>query len=321
VKIAALLLSTAVGWGQSPLRLEKTVPLPGVEGRFDHFALDPKAGRLFVAALGNNTVEVIDIAAGKRLRSIGGMHEPQGIVFVPELHRIYVANGKDGKLHIIDTATFQSAGQVEMGEDADNVRYDAGRKTVWVGYGDGALGALQTVASKRAGDIHLDAHPESFQLESPGPRIFVNVPGAGEIEVIDRDRQAVAAKWAVQGAAANFPMALDQARHRLFAGCRKPAKVLVFDIDTGKVVAEFPCPGDTDDLFYDSARQRLYVAGGEGFIEAFAQKSSNEYVSLGRTPTAAGARTGFYSPELSRFFLAVPHRGNQGAEIRIYSVQ
>ncbi len=321
MKLIALIFPVALACAQSPFRAEKTIPLPGGEGRFDHLAVDVRAKRLFVAALGNNTLEVLDIDAGKRLQSITGMHEPQGVGFVPELHRIYVANGKDGKVRIFDAATLKPAGEVEMGEDADNVRYDPARKMLWVGYADGVLGSLNPATGKRAGDIHMDAHPESFQLEKNGTRIFVNVPDAGEIEVADREKKVIAAKWAVKGAGANFPMALDDANHRLFAGCRKPAKVLVFDTETGKTVAEFSCPGDTDDVFYDAARKRLYVIGGEGFVEAFTQKSPDEYQSAGKTATAAGARTGLYVPDMSRLFVAVPHRGNQGAEVRVYTVE
>ena len=271
----ALFFAAAVMWAQAPIRLEKTVALAGVEGRFDHLAIDTRARLLFVAALGNNSLEILDVDAGKRLHSVSGMHEPQGVGYLPDVHKIYVANGKDGKVRIVDATTFKAAGEVDMGGDADNVRYDAARKMLWVGYSDGVLGAIDVTTNKRAGEIHMDAHPESFQLERSGPRIFVNVPNAGEIEVADREKKIIVAKWPVKGAAANFPMALDEVNRRLFAGCRKPAKVLVFDTGTGKTVAEFACPGDTDDLYYDVARKRLYVAGGEGFLEAFAQKSAN----------------------------------------------
>ena len=303
-----------------PFKLEKTIPLPGVEGRFDHMAVDTAAKHLIVAALGNNTVEVIDIAGGKKAQTWSGMKEPQGIAYAADLKRIYVASGKDGKLRIYDSATLKPAGEIAVGEDADNVRYEAAHKRIWVGHGDGALTAVDATGKKVA-TISLDAHPESFQFEKAGVRIFANVPGATEIEVVDREKQTIVGKWPVKEAGANYPMALDEANHRLFAGCRKPARVLVFNTDTGKVTAQVPCPGDTDDLFYDAVRKRLYVSGGEGFLEAFEQKGPDEYRSIGKLATASGARTGLYVPDLSQFFLAVPHRGNQGAEIRVYSVQ
>jgi DNA-binding beta-propeller fold protein YncE len=304
-----------------PFKLEKAIPLPGVEGRFDHLAIDAGSKHLIVAALGNNTVEVIDVAAGKRLQTWTGMKEPQGTAYAGDFKRIYVASGKDGMLRMYDSATLKPAGELAVGEDADNVRYEAAHKRVWVAHGDGAIAAIDAATGKKIGDISLDAHPESFQFEKSGARIFANVPDASEIEVVDREKKTILAKWPVKEAGANYPMALDEANHRLFAGCRKPAKVLVFNTDTGKVTAQIPCPGDTDDVFYDSARKRLYVAGGEGFLEAFDQKGPDDYRSIGKLATAPGARTGLYVPDLNQFFLAVPHRGAQQPEIRIYSVQ
>jgi len=319
VKLFVLLCVPAFLQAQT-FKLEKTVPLPGVEGRFDHFAADVAGKRVFVSALGNNTVEVIDIAGGKRLQTLTGMHEPQGVSYAPDLKKLYVANGKDGKLRIFDVS-LKPAGQVDFGDDADNVRYDAAHKLVWVGYQDGAIASVDAAKGTKSGQIALDAHPESFQLEKSGSRIFVNVPDAGEIEVLDRVKQLVSAKWAVKAAAANFPMALDESTHRMFVGCRKPAKVLVYDTESGRVVAEFSCPGDTDDVYFDAARKRLYVAGGEGFLEAFQQKSPDQYVSLGKIATASGARTAIYVPDWNRLILAVPHKGNQAAELRIYQVE
>ena len=320
MKLFVVLCCAFAAWAQ-PFKLEKTIPLPGVEGRFDHLTVDVAGKRVFVSALGNNTVEVLDAAGGRHLQSLAGMHEPQGVGYSPDAKKLYVANGKDGKLRIFDGASLKPAGEIAFGDDADNVRYDAPHKLVWVGYQDGAVASVDPAKNARAGEISLDAHPESFQLERSGPRVFVNVPDAGEIEVLDRTRHVVASKWAVKAAAANFPMALDESTHRLFVGCRKPAKVLVYDTENGHVVAEFPCPGDTDDLYFDAARKRLYVAGGEGSLEAFQQKSPDQYVSIGKIVTAAGARTALYVPDWNRLFLAVPHRGNQGAEIRIYQVE
>jgi DNA-binding beta-propeller fold protein YncE len=307
--------------GAQPFKLEQTIPLPGVEGRFDHMTVDPGTKRLVVAALGNNTVEVLDIAGAKRIQTLTGMREPQGIAFAPDLKRLFVASGKDGKLRAYDSTTLKLIAEMDAGEDADNVRYEAAHKRVWVAHGDGAIAVVDGATMKKLADISLDAHPESFQFEKSGPRIFANVPDAKEVEVVDREKHTILAKWPVAAAAANFPMALDEANHRLFIGCRKPAKVLVINTDTGKVTTQFDCPGDTDDLFYDGTRKRLYVAGGAGLLEAFEQKGADQYQSLGKVATAVGARTGYYSPELSRFFLAVPHRGPQRAELRVYAVQ
>jgi DNA-binding beta-propeller fold protein YncE len=304
-----------------PFKLVTTIALPGVEGRFDHLAVDPGGKRVAVAALGNNTVEVIDVAGGKRVQTLSGMREPQGIAFAPDLKRIFVASGKDGKLRAYDATTLKLVSELAVGEDADNVRYEIAHKRVWVAHGDGAVAVVDAATMKKLADISLDAHPESFQFEKSGPRIFANVPDASEVEVVDREKHTILAKWPIKEAGANFPMALDEANHRMFIGCRKPAKVLVINTDTGKVTAQFACPGDTDDVFYDASRKRVYVAGGEGFLEAFDQKGADQYVSAGKIATAAGARTGLFSAELNQFFVAVPHRGAQGAEVRVYAVQ
>lgn len=193
-------------------------------------------------------------------------------------------------------------------------------KRLFVGYGGGALAAINASDGKVAGEAALAAHPESFQLERSGSRVFVNVPSADQIAVVDRAAMKVIATWPVTGAKANYPMALDEANHRLFVGCRRPAKVLVYDTSTGKETSSFDIVGDTDDLFYDSVRKRLYVSGGEGFIDAF-QDEAGRFSRLAHVATAAGARTSLFVADQSRLYLAVPHRGAQKAEIRVYEVR
>jgi DNA-binding beta-propeller fold protein YncE len=303
-----------------PLRAVQTIPLSGVEGRIDHLAFDVKGQRLFVAALGNNTVEVIDLRAGKRVHTITGLHEPQGVGFIPESNQLFVANAKGGACDIFDAASFKRVKSVKFSDDADNVRYDASAGRVYVGYADGALGAIDAASGERRGDIKLDGHPESFQLEKSGPRIFVNIPTAQKIAVVDRAKATVVASWKVE-ARDNFPMALGEDHHRLFVAARKPAKLLVFDTESGRVVATLDAPGDADDVFYDAAKRRIYVSGGEGVIGVFQQKDADHYEATGKIATAAGARTSLFVPELRRLYLAVPHRGSQGAEIRVYEAE
>jgi DNA-binding beta-propeller fold protein YncE len=321
MRFAVLVLCAAAPLG-AQFRQEKTIPLPGVEGRIDHLAMDVKGQRLLLSALGTDEVEVVDIAAGKIVHKIPGMHEPQGTSYVPASNKIYVANGKDGKLRIYDAVSYKASGEVEFGDDADNVRYDAAHKWVWVGYADGGLSAVDIATGRRVKDIYIDGHPESFQLEKNGTRIFANVPDAREIEVIDRMQGRILAKWPMTELTKNFPMALDEANHRVIVVCRKPAKLVVIDMDSGKVLSQIDCPGDSDDIFYDAARKRIYVAGGEGFLEAFAQKSADTYQSMGKIPTAEGARTALFVPDLNRIYLAVPKKGSTPqAEVRVYSVE
>ena len=303
------------------LTLTQTIPLPGVQGRFDHFAIDVTGRRLFVAALGNNTLEVIDLAAGKRILSVAGMSKPTGILYFPESNRIFVANGDDGTLKILDGATFKVANNLTSLDDADNLRFDPKTKLAYLGYGDGALGIIDTVSAKAVAKVELPKHPESFQLEQDGHRVFVNVPDAKQVAVIDRDKRTVVETWPMEKFQANFPMALDEANHRLFIGCRQPARLVVLDMKTGKAVTDLAISGDIDDLFYDARLKRLYLSCGEGYIDVVAQRSADTYQLRERMPTRPGARTAFFSKDLNEFYLAVPQRGNQQAEIRVFKVK
>src|SRR2546426_1730086 len=305
----------------TPLRLVQTFPLPNVEGRIDHMAVDLKGQRLFIAALGNNTVEVLDLHAGKRIRSITGLHEPQGVGFVSEFNKLFVANAKTGACDILDGESLKLIKSVNFSDDADNVRYDTKSRRVYVGYGSGGLGIINAATGDQLDAIKLDGHPESFQLEKSGPRIFVNIPTSQKIVVVDREKRAATMTWPTSGATANFPMALDETHHRLFVGFRKPAKIIVFDTEAGKVVADLDSAGDADDIFYDSSRRRVYISGGEGFLSIFQQDDPDHYRAMTKIPTATGARTSLFVPELNRLYLAVPHRGTQRAEVRVYEAQ
>jgi DNA-binding beta-propeller fold protein YncE len=315
-----LLVSAALAGGQtpSPLRLEKIIEMPEVQGRIDHMSVDVKGHRLFMSALGNNTVEVIDVKDGKRIKTIAGLKEPQGVLYVPDNDRLYVASGKDGSVRIFDGTSYGLLKTIEYGDDADNLRYDAGRQRVYVGYGSGAIGEIDNRGEK-AGEIKLDAHPESFQLNKDDSRIYVNLPKSHKIAVLDRDKHSVVTTWGTGIALANYPMALDEADHRLFVVTRFPARLLVFNTDTGKTVQSLSVVGDCDDAFYDKARKRIYASGGEGAISIFEQKDADHYGDAGRITTVKGARTSFFSADLDRFFLAVRREGSQPAAIRIFT--
>lgn len=319
----AVLIGVALAVLAAPLpalRPVQAIPLPSVDGRIDHLAFDPSAGRLFVAALGNNTVEVVDVSAARDVKSIPAFREPQGIAVVPDAKRAVVANGSGEGIDLIDSNALTRTQSVTLGEDSDNVRYDARSRTIYVGYGGGTLAAVAAGSGAVTGRVALPAHPESFQLESGGPRIYVNLPDAHQIDVIDRSALKVTATWRLTGAAANFPMALDEAGHRLFVGCRRPAKLLVYDTQTGKETTSADIVGDTDDLFFDPARRRVYVIGGEGFVDVFDVNGPSPS-RIERVTTAAGARTGLFVPSRGELFVAVPHRGAQRAEIRVYETR
>jgi hypothetical protein len=309
------------GTVEDSLKLIHTIPLGEVDGRIDHMALDILGQRLFVAALGNNSLEMIDLNSGKVSQRITGLAAPQGVCFIPEFQRLAIANAKDGSLRLYDSQSLSPIATVDLQDDADNVRYDFKAKRLWVGYGNGGLAVIDIETHSQVADIKLDGHPESFQLESKGNRIFVNVPTAGHVAVVDRDSLTVVAKWPVPPGSANFPMTLDEPNQQLVVGCRKPAQMLVLDTTVGKEVARLAIAGDTDDLFFDDHHKRLYVSGGEGVITVIQQTDPSTYVEVGKIPTATGARTSYFDAQSGLFYVAIPHRGQQQAEVRVFKVQ
>lgn len=300
------------------LKLESTIAMPDVQGRIDHLAIDLKGQRLFVAALGNNTVETIDLKANKLVHTIRGLAEPQGIAYIPSANLVFVANGKDGSVRTFDASSWKMLNSVSYGDDADNLRYDPGSGHIWVGYGGGALGEFDEKGTKLA-NIKLDAHPESFQLEKDGSKIFVNLPGSRKIAVVDRKTGMISSSWGTGGPLANFPMALDEKDHRLFVVTRLPARLIVLDAESGHRIASLSVVGDCDDLFFDPRRHRIYAIGGEGGISIFQQQSADLYNEIARLKTVNGARTGFFAPELDKLYLAVRKHDSQPAEIRVYT--
>jgi DNA-binding beta-propeller fold protein YncE len=306
---------------EKTLKLKQTIPLPRVEGRIDHFALDASGERLFVCALGNNTVEVLDLRKGERIRSITGLGAPQGIVYIPELDRLFVANDKAGIFKIYDGKSFQQISELNFEDDADNVRYEDTTKKIYVGFGSGGIAIVNAQDGKQIGSIKLSGHPEAFELEKNGKRIFVNVPNSRHVAVIDRENGEVVTTWKTDLAFGNFPMALDEANHRLFVGCRLPSKLVVLNTESGEVAAKIDISGDPDDLFYDSKRHRIYAICGAGKIDIIEQTDPNTYAASARVNTADGARTGLFVPERDTLFVAVAHRGSQKAEVRAYHVE
>jgi DNA-binding beta-propeller fold protein YncE len=304
-----------------PLELKQTIALRGVEGRIDHLAYDPAGERLFVCALGNNTVEVVDLRKGERMHSITRLGSPQGILYIRDPDRLFVANDKGGILKIYDAGSFHQIAELDFKDDADNVRYDAAAKKVYVGFGSGGIAVVNASDGKQIGSIKLSAHPEAFELEKNGRRIFANVPNARHVAIVDRDRWQVINKWATDLAFGNFPIAIDETNHRLFVGCRLPPKLVVLNTDSGDVVAKIDISGDPDDLFYDAKRHRIYAICGAGKVDVVEQIDPKTYKTSIKVDTAEGARTGLFMPERDALFVAVPHRGSQQAEIRWYDVE
>ena len=300
-----------------PLKLEKTIQLPDVQGRIDHMSIDVKGQRLFVSALGNNTVEVIDLKAGKLANTITGLKEPQGVLFVADNGRLFVASSKDGTVKMFDGTSLKLLKTIEYGDDADNLRFDSSRQRVYVGYGEGALAELDTDGKKIA-ETKLDAHPESFQLEKNSPRIYVNLPKSRKIGVVNREEHSILTTWGTGMSLAHYAMALDEADHRLFVVTRYPARLLVLETESGKIVQTLSAVGDCDDVFFDRARKRIYATGGEGAISVFEQQDADHYKEIARVPTVKGARTSFFSPDFGRLYVGVRRQGSSPATIQVF---
>ena len=308
-----------------PLILTATVPLEGVKGRFDHFASGK--GKVFVSGLGNNSVEIIDLFQGTRVHEITGVPNPQGVAFSPEANKLFVASEK-GKVYIYDGDSYKLITTLDFDGGADNMRYDATAKRVYVGCGDeeknSAIAAIDAMTNKRLDEVYkLGGEPESFQLEKNGPNIYVNVPDLKQIVAINRTTKEIT-RWPVT-VAQNFPMSLDEADHRVIVGTREPATLSVFDTGTGKMVASVPTVQDTDDLYYSAEHKRVYVPGRAGEIWVYQQADPDHYSVISKIPTVVGAGTaGYFGRQgkgFERFYLAVSASATSSAEVRIYTMQ
>jgi DNA-binding beta-propeller fold protein YncE len=321
------------GQAAPALSLKTRIPLANVKGRMDHLSVDLQGHRLFATAFENHTLEVIDVQGGKQIHTIRDLEEPQGAFFDASNNLLFVSSEGDGAVKVFDGKTFDLLHTVKLSADADNVRYDAGRKRVLVGYGgekflrgkpargqgDGAL-AFVDAMGKKTGEIAVDAHPESFQLEKSGNRVFINVPDHMEIQVADLAKGTLITHWAVTTCTDNFPMTLDEPHHRLFVGCREPAKLLVFDTESGRQVASLDSLS-SDDIFYDASKGRIYVLGTSGQVDVFQQKDADHYEKLASYPTSPGSGTGFFVPEWNELFVSAPAQDNQSAAILVYETR
>ncbi|MER8612628.1 hypothetical protein [Mesorhizobium sp. M0435] len=313
--ISLIVCSVGPAAAEPPLILERTIPLENVRGRIDHMAFDRVGGRLFVAELGNDSVDAVDLQTGKVSQRVNGLNEPQGVAYLADQDVIVVANGGDGSVRFLRAGDLSSLGTAALGSDADNVRSDPSSGHVFVGYGDGGLAILDPVTRSELEDIRLAGHPESFQVDAKTDRVFANVPDAGQIAVIDLKSRKQVGAWKTPGLASNFPMALDSTGRQLAIVFRSPAKLALLDTATGAVTASLDTCGDADDVFFDRKRDRIYVSCGDGTIDIM-QRSPEGIGLAGRVVTSSGARTSLFMPELDRLFVAV-RAGWLGSEAAI----
>jgi DNA-binding beta-propeller fold protein YncE len=314
----------------APLRLEGTIPLPGFTGDFDHFAVDEKGGRLFLAGEDHKTVEVFDLKTGRRLKSITGFGTPHSIIYLPENDHVLVTDGDKGMLQILRGSDYAVVDHVDGLAGADSMRLDAPAQILYVVTGGkdvpldySFLVAIDLKTNKKVGELRMESnHVEAFALESSSSRLFVNITDKHEVAVVDRKAMKEIASWPIGTQADNSPMAYDEQHHRLLIVCRKPGTLLVMDSESGKVVAHLPAAERSDDIAFDGEKGRIYVPGGDGFTSVFQQKSADQYELVAKVKTEPGAKTCLLVPSLARFYVAVsPGETKALAKVLIYHVQ
>ena len=311
-----------------PLRLVQTIPMPNVKGRIDHMDVDVKGKRLFVAGLENGSLEVVDLQAGKWLKSIPGFKKTQGVAYVPSLNKVFVASGDDRMLRVFRADTLDLLDAVKLDLGPNRVAYDPHRKLLYVGYGGkdagkdyGEVGIIDAETDKHVDDVRVEAHPAELLLDESGKTLLVFVSAASKVQVVDTKKREVVSTWPVSSQR-NGDGAFDEKTHRLFIGTRMPPRMIVMDSQTGKEVANLPTVEGMDGVYFDTARKRVYVSGGRdfdvGYIFAYQQKDADDYETIGKMPTKSGAGTSFLSPELNRYYVAAPAHENEGAAILVF---
>lgn len=304
----------------SRMELIQTIPLQGKAGRLDHLALDAAGRRLFIANLSNNSLDVVDLAAGKLAKQIPGQRKIQGVAYAAKIDRIFVGNGDDGVCNVFDGKDYRLLKSFPM-PDADNVRYDATLGRVYVAHAEKALSVIDAKTLQVLAKIALPGSPEAFQVDSAADRIFLNCPSPAQVVVIDLRRNAVTASYRLRRAQKNYPLAVDTAGKRVFAGCREPPMVVVLDAESGQETAAVEIPGDIDDLFFDAKRKRLYATCGAGELAIIEHRGGDKYELVEKIPTAKLARTGLFDPGTGRFYAVLPNDGTRGPLIRVYQAR
>jgi DNA-binding beta-propeller fold protein YncE len=306
----------------------QTSRMPGLQNHFDHLTADLKHDRLFVVPEDNKSIEVYGLHGGKFIHSIKGLGVGHSVVYRADIDRIFVTDGADGDLKIFDGTSYALLKKVKLRADTDATGYDPATHYLYIANGGldaklsyGFLSIVNTDTGEKVGEIKIDSNRlEAMVLEKSGPRLFLNMTEKNSIGVIDRKKNAVIAVWPATGGNVNAAVAIDEQRHRLFVACRD-GKLVVMDSDSGKVLQVLPIATGVDDIVYDPATKRIYVACGEGFVNVYEEADPNHYQSIGKIATGPLGKTGLLVPELHRYFVAVPPHGNDPAVVLAYAVQ
>ena len=318
---------TASAQTKPPLRLVQTIPLPDLkEGDFDHFAVDLSGNRLFLTGEANNAVYVMDLRANKLIHTISDLDEPHSMLFLPASKQLWVITG--GAAKIFDTGTYALTETVKLTDGADSSAYDPAKHLLYVASGGSdaklaysVIEIVNTTTRKKTGEIKVDStNIEAMGIEKNGSKIFANVRDKNSVGVIDREKRTVLSIWPLGDLHGNTPLIFDEANHRVFVAGRKPPTLAVLDSDSGKIIATLPTAEMTDDMAFDPAGKRIYVACND-FAVVYSQKDADHYEELGRAPTGFRAKTALLVPQLKRYYVAAPRHGQDSASVKVYEVQ
>lgn len=307
--------------------MRRTISLPAGTGKFDHFAIDLKANRLFIAATGNKSVEILDLKSGQVIESLTGLGKPHGLAWIPDTSRLYASDGDQADVKVFENVPLTLSTSIKLSPDADDMIFDAKTKLLYVGHGGGdasnpaAIAVIDTASQSLLANLRAEAHPEGLEIDKATDRIFVNIADAGEVMVIDGASHNPSAIWKLTRAKDNVPLAYDDEHQTLFVACRKPARLLILDGKTGKEIADLPSDAGADDLFYDAELHRIYLIAGSGAIDVYEIDSSKSVRAIGVTHTSAGAKTGLFVPSLHALYVGSPANGAKQAEILLYSTK
>ena len=334
-KLFVLQLALLASWADEipaqdkvPLRLVQTIAMPNVKGRIDHMDVDVQGKRLVVAGLENGSVEVVDLQAGKWLKSIPGFKKTQGIAYVPSLNKLFVASGDDGMVRVFRGDTLDLLDAIKLDLGPNRVAYDPHTQLLYVGYGGkdagkdyGEIGIIDAKTDKHLGDVKVEAHPSELLLDQSGKTLFVFVSVASVVQVLDTKKREVVSTWHTSSKR-NGDGALDEETNRVFIGTRAPPQMIAMDSQTGKEVANLPTVEGMDDVYFDPRLKRIYISGGRdydvGYIFAYQQKDADHYETIGKIPTKSGAGTSFWSPEMNRYYVAAPAHDNEEAAVLVF---
>jgi DNA-binding beta-propeller fold protein YncE len=330
ILVAALACAVpSIAQEKAPLRLTDTITVPGVR-KWDHFGVDLKGNRLFVSSEEEPAVEVFDLRTNKHLQSLTEFKEPHNVLPFPDLKKIYVVDGEASEIKVLDYDSYKLIDHIALTIDADPIVYDPASKYLYVVNGGREaktptclISIVDTATGKKLADMKLESNRlESMAIEKSGQRLFVNMTGINSIGVVDREKRAVVQTWPVTDGKDNVPLQYDEATHRLFLATRKPFKLVVVNADNGKEVVSLDVADYVDDLAYDAAHHRLYVpgGGGTGAVSVVAQRGADKYELVATVPTKPGAKTARYVPELNKYYVGVPAKDAQPAQILVYDV-